>query len=93
MRTLLFALGIQLFAGYAWAAERTATYSVPGMTCALCPTTVETAIGQLEGVKSVEADFETKSAIAVFDDSQTTTDQIAQASANSGYPATLVSVK
>lgn len=93
MRKTLALLVLSSLTAAAHAAERTATFSVPGMTCALCPLTVETAIGGITGVKSVSAQFDTKSAAAVFDDSVTSAEAIAEASANAGYPATLVSVK
>ena len=87
---LLIALGL---AGPAVGAEKSATFSVPGMTCALCPLTVKTAMSGVVGVKSVEAEFATKTAIAMFDDTTTNVDVIAAASANAGYPATLVNVQ
>jgi mercuric ion binding protein len=93
MKKALALLALLPLAVAAHAAERTATFSVPGMTCALCPLTVETAIGGVVGVKSVSAQFATKLAVAVFDDSVTSADAIAEASANAGYPAILVSVK
>jgi mercuric ion binding protein len=93
MRKTLALLALLPFAAAAHAAERTATFSVPGMTCTLCPLTVETAIGGVAGVRTVSAQFDTKSAVAVFDDSVTTAEAIAEASASAGYPATLVSVK
>lgn len=75
------------------AAERTATFSVPGMTCVLCPITVKAAMTTVTGVKSVKADFETKSATAVFEDTVVSAETIADASANAGYPATIVSIQ
>jgi mercuric ion binding protein len=93
MRKTIALLALLPFAAAAHATERTATFSVPGMTCALCPLTVETAIGGVAGVRTVSAQFDTMSAVAVFDDSVTTAEAIAAASANAGYPASLVSVK
>jgi len=87
---LLFLL---LTATTAAAAERTATFSVPAMTCALCPITVRTAMQNVAGVKSAAADFDTKSATAVFEDTVVSAAVIAEASANAGYPATVVSVQ
>jgi len=36
------------------------TYTVAGMTCAHCKAAVESEVGQVAGVESVDADFETK---------------------------------
>lgn len=93
MKRALILLMFLSFADSSRAAERTATFSIPGMTCALCPVTVKTAMGRVAGVKSVQAEFAGKSAIAVFEDTATSVEAIAEASANAGYPATLVSVK
>lgn len=69
------------------AAERTITLTVQNMTCALCPITVRTAIEHVTGVKDVQVDFETKTAVVVFDDAQATPLDIAEASREAGYPA------
>lgn len=73
------------------AAQRTATFSVPGMTCPLCPITVTTAIKKLDGIVSVSTNMDNKTATAVFDDTKTSVNAIAEVSKNAGYPATLVS--
>jgi len=70
-------------------AEQTATFDVPGMTCALCPVTVRKAMEGVEGVRQVEVDFDARTATVVFDSSVTTVEAIAAASANAGYPATV----
>ncbi|MBO6950062.1 MAG: cation transporter [Rhodospirillales bacterium] len=71
------------------AAAQTATFSIENMTCALCPVTVKKAMEGVPGVKSVTVDFDTKTAIVVFDPSITTSDAIAAASTNVGYPASV----
>lgn len=67
--------------------EQTATFAIEKMTCATCPITVRKAMGQVDGVKSVKVDFDTKTATVVFDPSTATPDQIGEASTNAGYPA------
>ncbi|MBI1285481.1 MAG: heavy metal transporter [Thiobacillus sp.] len=67
--------------------EEKVTFAVEGMYCALCPVTVRKAMEGVSGVKSVSVDFEAKTAVVVFDPSLATSDQIAKASANAGYPA------
>lgn len=66
---------------------QTATFDVPGMTCALCPVTVRKAMEAVEGVREVEVNFDARTATVVFDPSVTTIEAIAAASANAGYPA------
>jgi mercuric ion binding protein len=42
------------------------------------------------GVSAVEVDFGRKEAAVRYDDAQTTPDDIARASTNAGYPASLI---
>lgn len=67
--------------------ERTATFDVPGMYCALCPVTVKKAMESVEGVMSVTIDFEARTATVAFDPAKATIEAIGAASANAGYPA------
>lgn len=69
------------------ASERTVTFTVQNMTCALCPVTVKTAMERVNGVRSVAVDFAAKTATVVFDPSLTTPEAIGAASTNAGYPA------
>ncbi|PSM16055.1 MULTISPECIES: cation transporter [unclassified Nitratireductor] len=78
---------ILVSAAQAGATQQTATFDVPGMTCALCPVTVRKAMEGVEGVRQVEVDFDARTATVVFDPSVTTIEAIAAASANAGYPA------
>jgi mercuric ion binding protein len=73
-----------------FAAEQTVTFSVPGMTCASCPFIVESAMSGVDGVVTVSADADTRTALVVFDDAITNAEDIAFASASAGYEAELV---
>jgi mercuric ion binding protein len=75
------------------AAERSATFAVSNMTCALCPITVKSAISQVPGVISVEVNQDLGQATVSYDDTRTAIDAIAAASTNAGYPATQVQAK
>jgi len=74
----------------AQANEVTQSFAVENMTCPACPFTVKKAMARVEGVSSVTVNFTAKTATAVFDASVTTAQEIAAASADVGYPATLV---
>lgn len=74
-----------------FAAERTVTFSVPGMTCASCPFIVESAMNGVEGVLKVTANSDTRTAVVVFDDAIANAEDIAFASTAAGYKAELVS--
>jgi periplasmic mercuric ion binding protein len=80
-------LGSILFAPSALAAERTVTMNVENMTCAACPITVRAAMKAVPGVKDVRVDYASKTAVVVFDDTQTTPDAMADASRLAGFPA------
>ena len=45
----------------------TVTYSVPAINCMHCTHTIEMEVGELEGVKSVQADMNTKNVTITFD--------------------------
>ena len=74
-------------AAQAASSEQTATFDVPGMTCALCPVTVRKSMESVEGVRLVTVDFDARTATVVFDPSEASIDSIATASENAGYPA------
>ena len=81
---LVISLLSNVFAG-----DKTLTFSVEKMTCALCPFTVSKAIEGVNGVTSVDVDYGSKTATVTFDDTVTDVDMIAAASSNAGYPAKL----
>ncbi len=64
-------------------------FDVPDMTCETCPITVKFAMSRVEGVRSVEVDFDSRSATVIFDPALTDAAKIAEASAQAGYPATV----
>ena len=79
-----------LTAPFAFAAEQIATLSVPGMNCASCPYIIKSAISEVDGVKEVSATFETRTATVVFDDAVTSVEAIQQATADVGYPSSVI---
>lgn len=92
MRLHTFVLALIGFVAAApvFADEQTVTFSVPGMYCASCPFIVEAAMGGIDGVISVTADTDTRTALVVFDDAIASTADIAFASTSAGYEAELV---
>jgi len=69
------------------AAGESVTFSVDNMTCALCPLTVKSVMQRVDGVRSVEVDFEAKTATVLLDPRVTSRAAVAAASTNAGYPA------
>ncbi len=88
---LAIVFGVSLSAGLpAISAEQTVSMNIERMSCALCPLTVRKAMERVDGVQHVNVDYDTKTATVTFDDSKTTATDVAQASTDVGYPATLV---
>ncbi len=73
----------------AWAATKTVTLAVPGMTCAACPITVKTALAKVDGVERTDVSFEQREAVVTYDDAKTTVVALTKATAGAGYPSTV----
>ena len=71
----------------AWAASKTVTLSVPGMTCAACPITIKKALTDVDGVTDAEVSFDKKEAVVTFDDTKTDVSALIEATTNAGYPS------
>lgn len=83
-----------LFLSWALSAEEeSVVLSVPGMKCPACPVTVMVAIKRVEGVKSVNADFESKLAEVSYDDRLTNISNIQEAAENVGFPSQVIRAK
>ena len=54
------------------AEEQSVTLAVDKMFCAMCPITVTKAMKKVDGVSSVQVDYETKTAVVIFDDTNLT---------------------
>jgi mercuric ion binding protein len=90
MKTLIAtAATLLLLAAPAWAAPKTVTLDVPGMTCSMCPITVKKALTNVDGVTKVEVEFETREAVVTFDDTETTVGALTKATTDAGYPSTV----
>lgn len=71
----------------AWAASKTVTLNVPGMTCPVCPITVKKALNKVSGVSKVEVSYETKEVRVTFDDAKTDTKALVKATTDAGFPS------
>ncbi|MEM8500806.1 MAG: heavy metal-associated domain-containing protein [Pseudomonadota bacterium] len=94
LRTVL-ALSVSglLGAQYSWGTPEEGShyvaqiFAVENMTCAACPITVRKAMSRVDGVQSVEVNFEAKTVTATYDPALTDTTSIAEASTAVGFPA------
>lgn len=89
MKKLVAVLALAVVAAPAWAAIRTVTLSVPGMTCAACPITVKKALSEVDGVSRIDVVLDRREAIVTFDDSKTSALKLTMATASAGYPSTV----
>lgn len=72
-----------------WAAIKTVTLSVPGMTCTACPITVKKALTNVNGVQRANVSFEEREAVVTFDDAKTNAEALTKATENAGYSSTV----
>jgi len=89
MKKLLTALTLTVLAVPVWAATRTVTLSVPGMTCAACPITVKHALSKVAGVGKTDVRFEQREAVVTFDDDKTNVQALTKATSDAGYPSSV----
>lgn len=61
------------------------TFSVPDIHCGGCASSIEGAVGQLEGVENVKVTLDTHSVDVSFDESSLDVDAIVNAIEDQGY--------
>lgn len=64
---------------------KTVTYTIPNISCNHCVHTIKTEVGDVEGVKGVEASPQTKQVVISFD-SPATEEQIIALLTDINYP-------
>jgi mercuric ion binding protein len=89
----IITLAFLFLSGAISAEEESVVLSVPGMKCPACPVTVMVAIKRVAGVKSVNADFESKLAEVSYDDRLTNISNIQEAAENVGFPSQVIRAK
>ncbi len=62
------------------------TLVAPDISCGHCVATVQSAVGGIEGVESVQADEATKYVTVVYDPNLVQLSQITEVMAEEGYP-------
>ena len=61
------------------------TLNVPDISCDHCKDTIEGAVGQLEGVETVQVDVEQRTVAVAFDETEISLPQIVAAIDEVGY--------
>ena len=64
----------------------TVTYTVPTISCGHCTHTIETEVGEMQGIQSVKAEIDTKKVTITFDE-PANEDKIKALLAEINYPA------
>ncbi len=92
VKHILIAVGVVL-SPLAWAAQLTATLSIPGMSCATCPITVKKALTKLGGVVDVKSNLGGRETTVVYDDTQVSLEALTRATKDAGFPSTVTGVR
>ncbi len=91
--SILSLTGVLLFGGIALAEsgpDRTSVFHVEGMTCGLCAKAIHKALGDVEGVRSVEIDRKAER-VTVVADAELSGDRLEQTIESAGrYEAELL---
>ena len=75
-----------LFGSLIFSADVKITYSVDGMMCSMnCPAKVNESLKGMDGIKSCEVDFKTKTAVVIYNDEKLTSNTIAETISNGTY--------
>lgn len=86
----LIAIALVLAAAAASAAPRSATLSVPTMSCATCPIAIKAALSKVPGVSSVKSDLGKRQTTVIYDDAKTGVATLSKATGDAGFPSSLV---
>ena len=70
--------------------QRQVTFSVPDMTCPMCPITVRKALAGVDGVLEAKASLDDKQARVMFDPANTGIDALVAAVAEAGFTAAAI---
>lgn len=73
----------------AWAASRSITLDVPGMTCPTCPITIRKTLLKQPGVTGVTVHYQKKELVVAFDDVKTNASAIMKSTAAIGFPSSV----
>jgi mercuric ion binding protein len=90
MKTLITLAALIVVPFTASAEQQTVKLKVDGMSCSSCPYQVKSALKRVEGVIAASASLDTKEAEVTFDDAVTDIAALTEATANAGFPSTLI---
>lgn len=68
---------------------KTVTLNIENMSCAMCTVTIKKALQNVEGVREVAVDYDSKTAVVSFDSMKTDSAALIKATTDAGYPGSL----
>lgn len=69
--------------------QQTVTLNIQNMTCAMCTFTIKKALQKVAGVRQVAVDYDSKTAVVIYDSLKTDSAALIKATTDAGYPGTL----
>ena len=90
LKALLLTGFLLAMSGGAQAAEQTVVLKVD-MWCPSCPYIIKRSLMDVDGVEEVAISYRKQIAVVRFDDSRTTVPALTQATADMGFPSSVVS--
>ena len=73
------------------AATQTVLLTVENMSCATCPIAVRKALERVDGVRSAQVNFATKTATVTYNANKTAVSELTEATTNAGFPSAMTS--
>lgn len=89
MKQIFFIFALMLTGLSALAAPQNIVLNLPTMNCPMCPITVKKALNKIDGVVSVEINYQKKEAVITFDDKKTCIASLIDATTNAGFPSSV----
>jgi mercuric ion binding protein len=69
--------------------NQSVTLDMQNMTCPMCKFTIKKALQGVDGLQTVNVDYNSKTANVSFDPQKTNIEALIKATTNAGYPATI----
>ncbi len=89
MKKLILLLAL-FYSQAAFAVQQTVSLELIGMYCAMCPVTIRTALDMSDGVESVKVSSDPDKAVVIYDDTETSPEELIKVVINTGYDATIM---
>lgn len=92
MKKLIILLAL-FYSQAVFSVQQTVSLELIGMYCAMCPVTIRTALDMSDGVESVKVSRDPDKAVVVYDDAETSPEELIKVVVNAGYDATIITTQ